>query len=140
MKEKIRKMSNEQLKNRVEELRGIADNPETRTADELEALAEELDLEELTEYVEDKGGAYYAIKGSSYVYSTCGGLEVDTNLNVVDIYGKAVPGLYAVGNDSLGVMLASEKAYVTYGGAAAGWALTSGRLAGANAAAYAKGE
>ncbi len=109
-------------------------------AESLEALAEELELEELTEYVEDKGGAYYAIKGSSYVYSTCGGLEVDTNLNVVDIYGKAVPGLYAVGNDSLGVMLASEKAYVTYGGAAAGWALTSGRLAGANAAAYAKGE
>lgn len=51
MKEKIRKMSNEQLKNRVEELRGIADNPETRTAEELEALAEERQMidEEMTE-------------------------------------------------------------------------------------------
>ena len=109
-------------------------------ADSLAALAEALELEELTANVEDQGGAYYAVKGASYVYSTCGGLEVDVNLNVVDEDGNAVPGLYAVGNDSLGVLLASEKAYVTYGGAAAGWALTSGRLAGAHAAAYAKGE
>ena len=109
-------------------------------ADSLAALAEELELEELTANVEDQGGAYYAIKGASYVYSTCGGLEVDVNLNVVDEDGNSVPGLYAVGNDSLGVLLASEKAYVTYGGAAAGWALTSGRLAGANAASFAKGE
>ena len=109
-------------------------------ADSLAALAEELGLEELTANVEDQGGAYYAVKGASYVYSTCGGVEVDTSLNVVDEDGNAVQGLYAVGNDSLGVLLASEKAYVTYGGAAAGWALTSGRLAGANAAAYAKGE
>ena len=89
--------------------------------------------------MEDQGGAYYAVKGASYVYSTCGGFEVDTGLNVVDTEGRSVPGLYAVGNDSLGVLLASEKAYVTYGGAAAGWALTSGRLAGAYAAAYAQG-
>ena len=109
-------------------------------ADSLAALAEQLGLENLTENVEDQGGAYYAIKGASYVYSTCGGVEVDANLNVVDVDGNPVPGLYAVGNDSLGVLLASEKAYVTYGGAAAGWALTSGRLAGAYATAYAKGE
>lgn len=109
-------------------------------ADSLAALAEELELKELTANVEDQGGAYYAIKGASYVYSTCGGLEVDVNLNVVDESGHSVPGLYAVGNDSLGVLLASGKAYVTYGGAAAGWALTSGRLAGANAAAFAKEE
>ena len=109
-------------------------------ADSLAALADQLGLEKLTENVEDQGGAYYAIKGASYVYSTCGGVEVDVNLNVVDTDGKPVQGLYAVGNDSLGVLLASEKAYVTYGGAAAGWALTSGRLAGEYAAAFAKGE
>ena len=109
-------------------------------ADSLKDLAEKLGLPAITENVEDKGGAYYAIKGASYVYSTCGGLEVDTNVNVIDVDGNPVPGLYAVGNDSLGVLLASEKAYVTYGGAAAGWALTSGRLAGQYAAAYAKGE
>lgn len=109
-------------------------------AESLTALAEKLGLEKLAENVEDQGGAYYAVKGASYVYSTCGGLDVDANLNVLDADGNAVPGLYAVGNDSLGVLLASEKAYVTYGGAAAGWALTSGRLAGAYAAAFAAGE
>lgn len=41
MKEKLKKMNNDQLKQRVEELRGIADNPENRTAEELEQLAEE---------------------------------------------------------------------------------------------------
>ena len=109
-------------------------------ADSLAALAEQLGLAQLTQQVEDQGGAYYAIKGASYVYSTCGGLDVDANLNVLDESGAPIQGLYAVGNDSLGVLLASEKAYVTYGGAAAGWALTSGRLAGANAAAYAQAE
>ena len=41
MKEKLKKMNNDQLKQRVEELRGIADNPENRTAEDLEQLAEE---------------------------------------------------------------------------------------------------
>ena len=44
MKEKLKKMSNDQLKQRVEELRGIADNPESRSAEELEQLAEERQL------------------------------------------------------------------------------------------------
>ena len=109
-------------------------------ADSLKELAEKISVPNLAELIEDNGKAYYAVRGASYVYSTCGGLEVDTNINVVDVDGNPVPGLYATGNDSIGVLLASEKAYVTYGGAAAGWALTSGRLAGANAAAFAKGE
>lgn len=41
MKEKMKKMTNDQLRQRVEELRGIADNPESRSAEELEQLAEE---------------------------------------------------------------------------------------------------
>ncbi len=109
-------------------------------ADSLADLAGKINVPNLAELVEDNGKAYYAVRGASYIYSTCGGVEVDTNINVVDKDGNPVPGLYATGNDSIGVLLASEKAYVTYGGAAAGWSLTSGRLAGANAAAYAKGE
>ena len=38
--------------------------------------------------------------------------------------------LYAVGTDSMGVLFSETKAYVTYGGAALGWAFTSGRLVG----------
>ncbi len=107
-------------------------------ADSLKELGEKINVPNLTELVEDNGKAYYAVKGASYIYSTCGGVEVDTNINVVDVDGNPVPGLYATGNDSIGVLLASEKAYVTYGGAAAGWSLTSGRLAGKNAAEFAK--
>ena len=109
-------------------------------ADSLADLAGKINVPNLAELVEDNGKAYYAVRGASYIYSTCGGVEVDTNINVVDVNGNPVPGLYATGNDSIGVLLASDKAYVTYGGAAAGWSLTSGRLAGANAADYAMGE
>ncbi len=110
-------------------------------ADSLEALAEQLNMPNLVSSVENaSSGAYYAVKGASYVYSTCGGLDVDTNMNVLRKDGTAVTNLFAVGNDSIGVLLESGKAYVTYGGAAAGWALTSGRLAGATAAAQALAE
>ncbi len=74
--------------------------------------------------------AYYAVKGASYVYSTSGGLEINENCNVVKTDGSVVPNLYAIGTDSMGTMFASNKAYVAYGGAAQGWALTSGRLVG----------
>lgn len=79
-------------------------------------------------------GKIWCIKGAAYVYSTCGGLDVDVNMNLLKEDGTAVENVYVVGNNSLGVLNKSNKAYVTYGGAAQGWALTSGRLAGENAA------
>ena len=79
-------------------------------------------------------GKFYAIKGAAYAYSTSGGLDVDTNFNVLTADQKPIPNVYAVGNDSMGVLFASGKACVTYGGAAQGYALTSGRLAGYYAA------
>ena len=75
-------------------------------------------------------GRFYAIKGDAYVYSTCGGLDIDTNINVLKEDGTPIDNLYAVGNNSLGTLNESNKAYVTYGGCAQGWALTSGRLVG----------
>ncbi|WP_029504883.1 FAD-binding protein [Lachnoclostridium phytofermentans] len=76
----------------------------------------------------------YAIKGAAYIYGTCGGLDVDANLNVLDTNGNPIEGLYATGLDSMGTILTNKKAYVTYGGAAQGWALTSGMVAGEKAA------
>ena len=51
MKEKLKKMTNEQLVARRDELKAIGENPENRSADELEQLAEERTAidEELTE-------------------------------------------------------------------------------------------
>ena len=81
-------------------------------------------------------GPYYAVKGAAYIYGTIGGLDVDINMNVLDETRKPIPGLYAVGQDSMGVLFTPQDAYVSYGGAAHGWVLTSGRIAGANAAEY----
>ena len=78
-----------------------------------------------------EGGPYYGIVGSSYCYSTCGGLDINTDFQVLLADGETLMGgLYAVGTDSMGVLFSEAKAYVTYGGAAQGWAYTSGRLAG----------
>ena len=52
-------------------------------------------------------------------------------MQVLAADGETVIGnLYAVGNDSCGVLYTDKKPYVTHGGAALGWAYTSGRLAG----------
>lgn len=76
-------------------------------------------------------GPYYAFVGASYIYSTVGGLDVNTDMQVLGS-DNATPinGLYAVGTDSLGVLFSEQREYVTYGGAAQGWAYTSGRIAG----------
>lgn len=80
-------------------------------------------------------GPFYAVIGAGYVYGSCGGLDIDENMNVLRADGTAIENLYAVGQDSMGVLFTNKDAYVTYGGAAQGWVITSGRLAGANAAA-----
>lgn len=79
------------------------------------------------------GDTYYAFKCINYTYGTDGGLDVDTDLNVLRADGSKIDGLYAAGYDCSGVLYNSGKSYVDYGGAALGWGFTSGRLAGANA-------
>ncbi len=79
-------------------------------------------------------GPYVAVVGAGYSYGTCGGLDIDENMNVLKEDGTAISNLYAVGQDSMGVLFSNQVPYVTYGGAAQGWVLTSGRQAGAQAA------
>ena len=129
-------------------------------ADSLEDLAEKIDAPDLKETVEKynsyakdgndpefnkakenlkevSGKKYYAIKGTGYSYSTCGGLNVNENIEVLDKDGNVIPGLYAAGTDSMGVLLSEKTGYIDYGGIDHGWCLTSGKIAGENAAAYA---
>lgn len=104
-------------------------------ANSIEELNEKLNIKVNLSDIHGKSeGKLYVIKGSAYIYSSTGGLDIDENYNVLKEDGSPIKNLYAVGNDSMGVLFASEKAYVTYGGAAQGFALTSGRLAGKNAA------
>ncbi|MDO4549568.1 MAG: FAD-binding protein, partial [Clostridia bacterium] len=74
---------------------------------------------------------YYAMIGAPYCYTTCGGLDINAEFQVLRTDGETpIEGLYAVGTDSMGVLFSEKKAYVTFGGAANGWALTSGKLCG----------
>ena len=83
----------------------------------------------------NEGSEYYvAITGAPYIYSTCGGLEVNVDMQVINTAGEVIEGLYAVGTDSMGVMFTNTKGYTNYGGVAQGYAFWSGRVAGAHAA------
>ena len=48
-------------------------------------------------------GPYYAIPQFPSVHHTMGGLAIDTNTSVKDIYGQVIPGLFAAGEVTGGV-------------------------------------
>ncbi|MBQ6322787.1 MAG: FAD-dependent oxidoreductase [Lachnospiraceae bacterium] len=92
-------------------------------------------------YLETIGdGPYYAVKMASYSYGTCGGLDINEKMQVLNKEGAPVEGLFAVGGDSMGVLFSEKKPYVTYGGANNGWALTSGYVAGTTVVDYVNGK
>lgn len=76
-------------------------------------------------------GPYYSVLGCAFYYTTAGALDVNESMQVLGSDGQTpIKGLYAVGTDSMGVLMTEKEQYLDYGGAASGWALTSGRLAG----------
>ena len=85
-------------------------------------------------------GPFYALKGYSACFATNGSLDINENFEVLQADGQTViGGLYAGGCEASGVLYSEKKPYVTYGGAAIGFAYTSGRLSGGYAAEYAAG-
>ena len=83
-------------------------------------------------------GPYYALKGYSAAFATNGGLDINENFEVLKADGETpIGGLWACGCDASGVLYSEKKPYVTYGGAAIGFAYTSGRLSGGYAVDYA---
>ena len=79
-------------------------------------------------------GPFYVTKGYNAVLGALGGVNTNEKLEVLTEEHTPIAGLYATGNNVSGVSVA---AYVNVEGVGLGFALTSGRLAGANAAAYA---
>lgn len=65
----------------------------------------------------------------SWIVFSEGGLKVDQNLRVLDRDGEPIPGLYGAGSAGQGGLLLEGHGHHL------SWAFTSGRLAGANAAA-----
>jgi hypothetical protein len=105
-------------------------------ADSIADLASDIGCDEAT-LSKSVGGVdttYYAVPAQAYAYGTCGGLDVDANMNVLKEDGTVIENLYAVGQDSIGVCNASGKAYTPWGAQAQSWYFVSGRIAGTNAA------
>ena len=73
---------------------------------------------------------FYAVRVRSGTLGTKGGPRTDTNARVLDVDGRAIPGLYAAGNTMASVM------HMTYGGAGGtlGPAIVFGYIAGRDAA------
>lgn len=90
------------------------------------------------EFLQKLGSApFYAIELHNATFGTCGGLDVDASMRVLkDDHTTPIDGLYAIGNDSLGVIHNPNRHYCGFGGVAQGWLWTGGRIAGEHAANY----
>lgn len=76
-------------------------------------------------------GPYYLVESTYNQLGTVTGLEVNSSLQVLDVNSRVIPGLYAVGADASSTLY--DRMYSGSGDALA-WAMTSGFLAGENAA------
>ncbi len=74
-------------------------------------------------------GPYYAIAQWPAVHHTMGGIRINKNAQVIDIWGNVIPRLYAAGEFTGGVHGANR-----LGGNATPDCITFGRVAGINAA------
>ncbi|MCY3024909.1 FMN-binding protein [Aerococcus loyolae] len=106
----------------------------------IKEIAEYLGANEdaLSETLKNKETIYYLFTVSAYAYGTVGGLDVNSDFNVIKEDGSPVANLFAVGQDSMGVENNEEKIYTPWGGQAQSYTFVSGRNAGQNAAKYAK--
>jgi fumarate reductase flavoprotein subunit len=82
-----------------------------------------------------KGPKFYAVKARTIFLGTLGGIKINHKTEVVDKKEKVIPGLYAVGFDA-GGMWGDSYSIRNSSGAAAGFAVNSGRIAGRNALQY----
>jgi fumarate reductase flavoprotein subunit len=82
-----------------------------------------------------KGPKFYAVKARTIFLGTLGGIKINHKTEVVDKKEKVIPGLYAVGFDA-GGMWGDSYSIRNSSGAAAGFAVNSGRIAGKSALKY----
>ena len=75
---------------------------------------------------------YYAVKVTAGIHHTMGGLKIDPQTHVINTDGEIIPGLFAAGEVTGGVHGANR-----LGGNAVADFVVFGRIAGAEAAAYA---
>jgi fumarate reductase flavoprotein subunit len=96
---------------------------------------DELFFSDTSRLISLEKGPYYAIKFVARNLGTLGGVKINENIEVVNENSIPIKGLYSAGADAGGMY---GKSYVNFEGATLGFAYTSGRLAGINAANYVK--
>jgi fumarate reductase flavoprotein subunit len=80
---------------------------------------------------------YYALKCRLGFIQTIGGIKINQNMEVLDKNNTPVPGLFSAGSDAGGWETDTYNLEIT--GAALGFAVNSGRIAGDNAAKFSMG-
>jgi fumarate reductase flavoprotein subunit len=87
-------------------------------------------------YKLDKG-PYYAMKITTRMLGTIGGVKINENIQAVNTKDKPIPGLWVAGSDAGGMY---GNSYSMFEGGTLGFAYNSGRIAGENAAKNALGK
>jgi fumarate reductase flavoprotein subunit len=81
------------------------------------------------------GKTFYAMKAHTACLGTLGGIKINHKMEVVDKKERAIPGLYAGGNDA-GGMWGDSYCMDTSSGASSAFAINSGRIAARNILQY----
>lgn len=81
---------------------------------------------------------YYATKYILYMYTTVGGIRINEKAEVINRNGEVILGLYAAGDCAASVLAYDFSLSYMLWGANLSFALNTGRIAGRNAASYAK--
>ncbi|MBF4692589.1 FAD-dependent oxidoreductase [Fusibacter sp. Q10-2] len=103
----------------------------------IESGKDELFFSDVTRLVPVVSGPYYAVKYSARNLTTLGGVKINEKIQAVDENFMPIQGLYVAGADAGGMYGLS---YVDFEGGTLGFAYTSGRLAGINAAEFVNGK
>jgi fumarate reductase flavoprotein subunit len=77
---------------------------------------------------------FYAFRMVSFFLATLGGIKINENTEVLNQEGEVIPGLYATGNDSIGLYGDTYDLWLP--ATAFGFAMNSGRIAAENALKY----
>lgn len=80
---------------------------------------------------------YYALEANSGILDTIGGIKINEHMEVLDKEGNPIPGLYAAGVATGGWQ--GDAYCAVTSGAASGFAVNSGRIAGENAVKFNSG-
>ena len=84
---------------------------------------------------------FYVFRIINNFYGSIGGIGINENMEVIDENHRVIPGLYAAGADACNHYGGFRPTYnINLSGGTLGWAINSGRFAGASAAEHAQME